>query len=84
MYPYVLPSSLLDITDVLENCKATSVLLNHFVIEIDFWFCLTAPRQCIVCGHLAEMECQQCLGQCGTGLESISFCSRCLIKVCFK
>nr|CAG4636049.1 EOG090X03LH [Eubosmina coregoni]SVE69706.1 EOG090X03LH [Eubosmina coregoni] len=58
MYPYVLPSSLLDITDVLEN----------------------SPRQCIVCGHLAEMECQQCLGQCGTGLESISFCSRCLVK----
>lgn len=31
------------------------------------------------------MECQQCLGQCGTGLESISFCSRCLTKVrCFR
>nr|CAG4641570.1 EOG090X03LH [Eurycercus lamellatus] len=59
MYPYVLPSSLLDITDVLEN----------------------SPRQCIVCGHLAEMECQQCLGQCGTGLESIAFCTQCLIKV---
>ena len=29
------------------------------------------------------MECQQCLGQCGTGLESISFCSRCLVKVNF-
>ncbi|EFX87054.1 hypothetical protein DAPPUDRAFT_187419 [Daphnia pulex] len=59
MYPYVLPSSLLDITDVLEN----------------------SPRQCIVCGHLAEMECQQCLGQCGSGLESIAFCSPCLYKV---
>nr|CAG4646923.1 EOG090X03LH [Megafenestra aurita]SVE92296.1 EOG090X03LH [Megafenestra aurita] len=59
MYPYVLPSSLLDITDVLEN----------------------SPRQCIVCGHLAEMECQQCLGQCGTGLESIAFCAPCLHKV---
>nr|CAG4643102.1 EOG090X03LH [Ilyocryptus agilis] len=58
MYPYVLPSSLLDITDVLEN----------------------SPRQCIVCGHLAEMECQQCLGQHGTGLESISYCSACLLK----
>nr|CAG4636884.1 EOG090X03LH [Ceriodaphnia reticulata]SVE72843.1 EOG090X03LH [Ceriodaphnia reticulata] len=58
MYPYVLPSSLLDITDVLEN----------------------SPRQCIVCGHLAEMECQQCLGQCGTGLESIAFCASCLHK----
>lgn len=59
MYPYVLPSSLLDITDVLEN----------------------SPRQCIVCGHLAEMECQQCLGQCGSGLESIAFCAPCLYKV---
>nr|CAG4644669.1 EOG090X03LH [Leptodora kindtii] len=59
MYPHVLPSSLLDITDVLEN----------------------SPRQCIVCGRLAEMECQQCLGQCGTGLESIAFCTSCLHKV---
>nr|CAG4650040.1 EOG090X03LH [Sida crystallina] len=59
MYPHVLPSSLLDITDVLEN----------------------SPRQCIVCGRLAEMECQQCLGHCGSGLESIAFCSACLTKV---
>ena len=27
------------------------------------------------------MECQQCLGQCGSGLESIAFCAPCLHKV---
>nr|CAG4645428.1 EOG090X03LH [Lynceus sp. MCZ IZ 141354] len=59
MYSHILPSLLLDITDVLEN----------------------SPRQCIVCGRLAELECQECLGQCGIGLESIAFCSKCLSTV---
>nr|CAG4638344.1 EOG090X03LH [Cyclestheria hislopi] len=59
MYPHVIPSAILDITDVLEN----------------------SPRHCIVCGSLAQEECQDCLGQFGTGLESIAFCSSCLRKV---
>ncbi|XP_076168391.1 ubiquitin carboxyl-terminal hydrolase CYLD isoform X2 [Ptiloglossa arizonensis] len=40
-----------------------------------------APRQCTVCGKLAEFECKECYGQCGVGLESIAFCLQCLEKV---
>ncbi|XP_050466126.1 ubiquitin carboxyl-terminal hydrolase CYLD isoform X2 [Cataglyphis hispanica] len=31
-----------------------------------------SPRQCTVCGKLAEFECKECYGQCGVGLESTS------------
>uniref|UniRef100_A0A336MFB2 ubiquitinyl hydrolase 1 n=1 Tax=Culicoides sonorensis TaxID=179676 RepID=A0A336MFB2_CULSO len=39
-----------------------------------------APRQCTVCGKLAEYECRECFGmlQCGVGLESTAFCKKCL------
>ncbi|PBC32763.1 ubiquitin carboxyl-terminal hydrolase CYLD [Apis cerana cerana] len=40
-----------------------------------------SPRQCTVCGKLAEYECKECFGQCGVGLESIAFCFQCLEKV---
>ncbi|XP_043507747.1 ubiquitin carboxyl-terminal hydrolase CYLD [Frieseomelitta varia] len=40
-----------------------------------------SPRQCTVCGKLAEYECKECYGQCGVGLESIAFCLQCLEKV---
>lgn len=56
MYPRILPSQLLDVTDVIEN----------------------TPRLCTVCGRLAEYECKHCFGQFGKGLESTSFCARCL------
>lgn len=44
---------------------------------------LSAPRQCCVCGKLAELECKECFGslQFGAGLESTSFCTQCLEKV---
>ncbi|XP_020282913.1 ubiquitin carboxyl-terminal hydrolase CYLD isoform X2 [Pseudomyrmex gracilis] len=41
-----------------------------------------SPRQCTVCGKLAEFECKECYGQCGVGIESIAFCSLCLENVC--
>ncbi|XP_071448470.1 ubiquitin carboxyl-terminal hydrolase CYLD isoform X1 [Hetaerina americana] len=56
VYPRILPSQLLDVTDIIED----------------------SPRQCIVCGKLASHECRECFGQCGSGLESIAFCSPCL------
>lgn len=56
MYPRILPSQLLDVTDVIED----------------------SPRQCTVCGNLAEFECKQCFQQCDVGLQSISFCRICL------
>ncbi|XP_075212974.1 ubiquitin carboxyl-terminal hydrolase CYLD [Lycorma delicatula] len=59
MYPRILPSQLLDVTDVIEN----------------------SPRQCTVCGRLAEFECKECFDQCDEGLQSISFCGRCLETV---
>ncbi|XP_039278937.1 ubiquitin carboxyl-terminal hydrolase CYLD-like [Nilaparvata lugens] len=58
MYPRILPSLLLDVTDIIEN----------------------SPRQCTVCGELARFECKQCYNQCDEGLQSISFCERCLDK----
>uniref|UniRef100_A0A1A9V2C0 ubiquitinyl hydrolase 1 n=1 Tax=Glossina austeni TaxID=7395 RepID=A0A1A9V2C0_GLOAU len=41
------------------------------------------PRQCTVCGKLAEHECRDCFGviQRGSGLESTAFCSLCLKTV---
>ncbi|XP_045582546.1 ubiquitin carboxyl-terminal hydrolase CYLD isoform X2 [Procambarus clarkii] len=58
MYPRILPSMVLDVTDVIED----------------------SPRQCIICGKLAEYECRECFGQCGSGLESIAFCAKCMDK----
>ena len=42
-----------------------------------------APRQCIICGKLATLECLQCYGDHGTdldskGLDSTAFCESCL------
>ncbi|KAK0162600.1 hypothetical protein PV327_006366 [Microctonus hyperodae] len=37
-----------------------------------------SPRQCTVCGKLAEFECKECYDQRGVGLESIAFCTECL------
>ncbi|XP_055546306.1 ubiquitin carboxyl-terminal hydrolase CYLD isoform X2 [Wyeomyia smithii] len=59
MYPRILPSQVLDVTDIIED----------------------SPRQCTVCGNLAEHECRECFGmmQCGgVGLESTAFCRKCL------
>ncbi|KAK7790148.1 hypothetical protein R5R35_009357 [Gryllus longicercus] len=56
MYPRILPTQLLDVTDIIED----------------------SPRQCTVCGKLAKYECRECFGQCGSGLESIAFCTKCL------
>ncbi|XP_053960106.1 ubiquitin carboxyl-terminal hydrolase CYLD isoform X1 [Anastrepha ludens] len=57
MYPRILPSQLLDVTDIIED----------------------SPRQCSVCGKLAEYECRDCYGvlQSGVGLESTAFCLKC-------
>jgi ubiquitin thioesterase CYLD len=44
-------------------------------------FLLSAPRQCTVCGKLAEFECKDCFGEFGVGLESIAFCAKCLERV---
>ncbi|XP_008318742.1 ubiquitin carboxyl-terminal hydrolase CYLD [Cynoglossus semilaevis] len=39
MFPHIIPSTELDITDLLYN----------------------SPRECFICGHLAQYECLQCL-----------------------
>ncbi|XP_058825663.1 ubiquitin carboxyl-terminal hydrolase CYLD isoform X2 [Topomyia yanbarensis] len=61
MYPRILPSQVLDVTDIIED----------------------SPRQCTVCGKLAEHECRECFGimQSGVGLESTAFCKGCLETV---
>ncbi|XP_066255282.1 ubiquitin carboxyl-terminal hydrolase CYLD [Euwallacea similis] len=58
MYPRILPSQLLDVTDVIEG----------------------SPRQCMVCGKLAQWECKECFAECSSseGLESTAFCTICL------
>uniref|UniRef100_T1KJA6 ubiquitinyl hydrolase 1 n=1 Tax=Tetranychus urticae TaxID=32264 RepID=T1KJA6_TETUR len=58
MYPRIVPSLYLDISDVLDN----------------------SPRQCSICGELAEFECKECFGQFGEGLDSTAFCQKCLDK----
>ncbi|XP_067621560.1 uncharacterized protein CYLD isoform X2 [Eurosta solidaginis] len=59
MYPRILPSQLLDVTDIIED----------------------SPRQCSVCGKLAEYECRDCysvlLQGVGVGLEGTAFCLKC-------
>lgn len=61
MYPRILPSQVLDVTDIIDD----------------------SPRQCCVCGKLAEFECRDCFGvlQGGVGLESTSLCEECLATV---
>lgn len=46
-------------------------------------FIILAPRQCSVCGKLAEFECRECFGnlQAGTGLDCTAFCQACLKTV---
>ncbi|UYV63455.1 CYLD [Cordylochernes scorpioides] len=39
-----------------------------------------SPRQCSICGQLAEFECKECFGHFGEGLDSIAFCSKCMEK----
>ena len=39
-----------------------------------------SPRQCCICGLVAEFECKQCFGQFGEGLDSTAFCAKCLDK----
>lgn len=59
MYPRILPSQVLDVTDIIED----------------------SPRQCTICGTLAEFECRECFNACNigaTGLESTAFCKNCL------
>lgn len=58
MYPRIVPSLYLDITDVLDD----------------------SPRQCSVCGQVAEFECKECFGQLGPGLDSTAFCHPCMEK----
>ncbi|KAH8282562.1 hypothetical protein KR054_008364 [Drosophila jambulina] len=73
MYPRILPSQVLDVTDIIEN------LLN--VRQYNILYCLfLAPRQCSLCGKLAEFECRDCFGslQAGSGLECTAFCPKCL------
>lgn len=77
MYPRILPSQVLDVTDVIEDCKYR---ILKSIFDFFKWKFSVAPRQCTVCGKLAEYECRECFGmlQCGVGLESTAFCKKCL------
>ena len=39
------------------------------------------PRECTICGELANYECKECYTHFGDGLDQIAFCSNCLRKV---
>ena len=80
MYPKIQPTLLLDVTDIIEDCKYQIFHLKLFLFVVTYNF-IIAPRQCTVCGKLAKFECKECYGQCGEGLESIGFCKECLDKV---
>jgi ubiquitin carboxyl-terminal hydrolase CYLD len=80
MYPRILPSQVLDVTDIIEDCKFASATSNDNSLTNSH---PTAPRQCTICGTLAEYECRDCFGalQVGSGLESTAFCKKCLTTV---
>lgn len=56
VYDRILPSQLLDVTDIISS----------------------SPRQCVICGVLAEWECPSCYGDHDSGLASTAFCEGCL------
>lgn len=68
MFSHIIPSTELDITDLLYNCEILSLLfffliqryrsLNMLTHHLLF---PTAPRECFICGHPAAFECLQCL-----------------------
>ena len=41
----------------------------------------SAPRQCTVCGKLAEFECKDCMDYFDVGLDNIAYCEICLRTV---
>ena len=82
VYDKVLPSQLLDVTDVIEDCKSMEEC-NLFIVPggLKKSKMLAAPRQCIICGKLASFECLSCFGDHGTGLDSTAFCDECHHRV---
>lgn len=63
--------------------KDVSLIDLYFEVIFYKLLIISAPRQCCVCGKLAELECKECYGslQFGAGLETTSFCRTCLEKV---
>ncbi|XP_058121481.1 ubiquitin carboxyl-terminal hydrolase CYLD isoform X2 [Anopheles coustani] len=60
MYPRILPSQVLDVTDIIED----------------------SPRQCCVCGKVADFECRDCFGKMrNEGLEETAICKNCIDSV---
>ncbi|KAH8263106.1 hypothetical protein KR044_004365, partial [Drosophila immigrans] len=82
MYPRILPSQVLDVTNIIEDCKSAKDI--YYIPTIfDLNILILAPRHCAVCGKLAEFECRECFGcfQPDSGLESTAFCEQCLCIV---
>lgn len=77
VYDRILPSQILDVTDVIEDGKKKV----RMAMQKCQLFLLLAPRQCIVCGKLAGWECTECFGDHGAGLDSTAFCETCLTRV---
>ena len=76
MYPRISPSQVLDVTDIIEDCEYFPHLFISSGLKNIFF---TAPRQCNVCGKLAEYECRECFGMMqNDGLEGTAFCKNCL------
>lgn len=76
MFSHILPSTELDITDLLYSCEDHTYCTDSTHIGCQWNNCFntvflkmltdhllfpTAPRECFICGHLAEYECLQCL-----------------------
>jgi len=62
---------------LLNKISGPICYINIFVLFI------SAPRQCTVCGKLAEYECKDCFGEFGVGLDGIAFCAKCLETVSY-
>lgn len=86
MYPRILPSQVLDVTDVIEDCELFALMCSVITFSSCMDALLTlifpAPRQCTVCGKLAEYECKDCMDYSDEGLDNIVYCELCLRTVC--
>lgn len=86
MYPRILPSQILDVTNVIENCEFRNSILAYN-ISLTNGFSLTtvlvlflAPRECSSCAQLAHYECKECFKD-YEELECFSFCQDCVKRV---
>lgn len=86
MFSHIIPSTQLDVTDLLYSCEhfywwVYGIKCLKCLLITDF-YSPSAPRDCFICGCLAEFECLQCLPDSKLQPGRIKqFCSTCNTQV---